>query len=271
MGTRDRLPRPLEAEEDPHLSARGERQSDVALGDSALSNLLRAANDAHAAAAAEQEAEIARLRDEVQRHQMAIDAMSQGVCVFDADMRVVFFNQRLIELYRFDPNRMKPGVPWRDVIEMRDAAGTSPLKANSHLATHQPMRAGQQSHEWLDRLPDGRTLQVRRQALPGGGWISLHQDVTQLKDPGTPLDERLSLQTLIDCLHDNVWVKDAESRFVVSNKVTAKRMGFASPADLIGKTDLELLPAEIAQKFYDDEQTNHPQRPADDRHRGIRP
>ena len=31
-------------------------------------------------------------------------------------------------------------------------------------------------------------------------------------------------------------------------------MGFAEPADLIGKTDLELLPAEIAQKFFDDEQ-----------------
>ena len=31
-------------------------------------------------------------------------------------------------------------------------------------------------------------------------------------------------------------------------------MGFADPADLIGKSDLELLPLEIAQKFFDDEQ-----------------
>jgi diguanylate cyclase (GGDEF)-like protein/PAS domain S-box-containing protein len=67
-------------------------------------------------------------------------------------------------------------------------------------------------------------------------------------------DERISLQALIDRLPDNLWVKDAKSRFVISNKVTATRMGIAGPADLIGKTDLELLPAEIARKFYADEQ-----------------
>ncbi len=67
-------------------------------------------------------------------------------------------------------------------------------------------------------------------------------------------DERISLQALIDWLPDNLWVKDVESRFVISNKVTATRMGLAEPAALIGKSDLELLPREIAQKFYADEQ-----------------
>ena len=75
-----------------------------------------------------------------------------------------------------------------------------------------------------------------------------------LRDQRAGFDERVSLQTLIDCLHDNLWVKDVESRFVITNKVTATRMGKTDPADLIGKNDLELLPAEIAQKFYDDEQ-----------------
>ena len=67
-------------------------------------------------------------------------------------------------------------------------------------------------------------------------------------------DERLSLQALIDRLPDNLWVKDVKSRFVISNQATAARMGFVGPADLIGKTDLELLPPEIAQKFFADEQ-----------------
>src|ERR1700691_5525114 len=67
-------------------------------------------------------------------------------------------------------------------------------------------------------------------------------------------DERFSLQALIDSLPDNLWVKDVESRFVISNKITATRIGVAGPTDLIGKTDHELLPPELAEKFFSDEQ-----------------
>ena len=67
-------------------------------------------------------------------------------------------------------------------------------------------------------------------------------------------DERFSLQALIDSLPDNLWVKDVESRFVISNKITATRIGVAGATDLIGKTDLELLPPELAEKFFADEQ-----------------
>ena len=110
------------------------------------------------------------------------------------------------------------------------------------------------SREWCDKLSDGRTIAVRRQALPVGGWISTDEDVTELRDQRAGFDERVSLQTLIDCLHDNLWVKDVESRFVITNKVTATRMDLTDTADLIGKTDFELLPLELAQKFHDDEQ-----------------
>ena len=129
-----------------------------------------------------------------------------------------------------------------------------PLEVGDYLVLRAPMRLDEQSREWRDKLSDGRTIAVRRQALPGGGWISTHEDVTELRDQRAGFDERVSLQTLIDCLHDNLWVKDVESRFVICNKVTATRMGFAEPADVIGKSDLELLPLEIAQKFFDDEQ-----------------
>ena len=63
------------------------------------------------------------------------------------------------------------------------------------------------------------------------------------------------MQALIDFLPDNLWVKDVNGRFVICNKVTASRMGYQSSADLIGKTDLELLSPDIAEKFFADEQT----------------
>jgi diguanylate cyclase (GGDEF)-like protein/PAS domain S-box-containing protein len=230
------------------------RDDEASVGDSALSNLLRAANDAHLTAARGQQDEIDRLAEQGDRYRAAIEALPQGVCVFDGQPRLVVCNRRYADLYRLDPDRLQPGVHWRDVVNLRLAAGTLPLEVGEYLATRAPMRLDEPSREWRDKLPDGRTVAVRRQALPGGGWISTHEDVTELHNQRAGFDERVSLQTLIDCLHDNLWVKDVESRFVICNKVTATRMGFAETADVIGKSDLELLPAELAQKFVDDEQ-----------------
>ena len=97
-------------------------------------------------------------------------------------------------------------------------------------------------------------IQMRHQPTPDGGWVGTHEDVTEFKAERRAANDRLSLQALIDRLPDNLWVKDVNSRFIIANQVTADRIGVAGPQDLIGKTDFELLPKELAQKFYDDEQ-----------------
>jgi len=229
------------------------RGDEPSVGDSALSNLLRAASDAHLNAERGREDEIGRLAEQADRCNAAIEALPQGVCVFDGQARLAVCNRRYAELYRLDPERLQPGVTWREIVDLRLAAGTLPLEVGDYLVQRAPMRLDEPSREWRDKLSDGRTIAVRRQVLPDGGWISTHEDVTELRDQRAGFDERVSLQTLIDCLHDNLWVKDVESRFVICNKVTATRMGFAETVDLIGKSDLELLPMELAQKFFDDE------------------
>jgi PAS domain-containing protein len=89
--------------------------------------------------------------------------------------------------------------------------------------------------------------------MPDGGWFSTHQDITELHDDSAAANERISLQTLIDWVPDNLWVKDVESLFVIANKATAIRMGFAGPEDLIGRTDLELCLPEKARQYFSDE------------------
>ena len=237
------------------MRAKRQRHRDeVSAGDSAIESLLRAANDAQHAAVSGQQAEIGRLAEESNLYHAVVEALPQGVCAFDGQARLALCNRSYADLYRLDVERLKAGTTWREIVDLRLAAGTLPLDVANYLVLRAPMRLDEQSREWRDKLPDGRTIAVRRQALAGGGWISTHEDITELRDQRAGFDERVSLQTLIDCLHDNLWVKDVESRFVICNKVTAARMGRAEPADLIGKSDLELLPQEIAQKFFDDEQ-----------------
>jgi PAS domain S-box-containing protein len=65
--------------------------------------------------------------------------------------------------------------------------------------------------------------------------------------------ERNVLRTMIDLLPAFIYTKDAHSRFTACNKLVANRMG-VEPDDLIGKTDFDFFPREMAERFFADEQ-----------------
>jgi PAS domain S-box-containing protein len=67
------------------------------------------------------------------------------------------------------------------------------------------------------------------------------------------LDERNQLRTLIDNMPDFIYIKDRESRFIVANIKVTTVMG-AKPEELIGKTDFDFYPHDLASQFYEDEQ-----------------
>ena len=220
-----------------------------------LATLAKLAASSFEGVERELRAEIAQLQTSLLHHQVALGASAQGICVFDAEERLVLSNRRYAEIYRLAPEQIRPGMALREIVELRVAAGTyADAAANDYLSFCTANNLAEQELIWTAKLQDGRTIQMRHQPIAGGGWVGTHEDVTNIEAEYGAANERLSLQALIDKLPDNLWVKDINSRFVIANQITATRMGIAKPADLIGKTDLELLPHEIAQKFYDDEQ-----------------
>jgi PAS domain S-box-containing protein len=67
-------------------------------------------------------------------------------------------------------------------------------------------------------------------------------------------EERNLLQTVIDSLPDFIFIKDADSRFIFNNRAHVKGLGATSPNELIGKTDFDIFPQELAKLYYEDEQ-----------------
>jgi two-component system NtrC family sensor kinase len=65
--------------------------------------------------------------------------------------------------------------------------------------------------------------------------------------------ERTLLRTMIDLIPAFIYAKDTESRFIAINAHLARHMGTTS-ADALGKTDFDFWPAELATKFFNDEQ-----------------
>ena len=66
-------------------------------------------------------------------------------------------------------------------------------------------------------------------------------------------NERLQLRTLIDNLPYSIYVKDTECRFVVANQTCARRIGVASPEELVGHDDRKFYTPEAAHQYREDE------------------
>jgi PAS domain S-box-containing protein len=94
----------------------------------------------------------------------------------------------------------------------------------------------------------------RNQALADAN-ATLQQQIAVRERIEQVLDrERDLLRTLIDSLPDYVYAKDAEGRFVIANLGVARQLGFESPNAVIGKSDFELFPHELAARYRADEQ-----------------
>jgi len=64
--------------------------------------------------------------------------------------------------------------------------------------------------------------------------------------------ERLMLRTLVDNLPDFIYAKDAVGRFLLANASVARHMG-TTPENLLGKTDFDFFPPDLAEAYAEDE------------------
>ncbi len=66
-------------------------------------------------------------------------------------------------------------------------------------------------------------------------------------------NERNLLRTVIENIPAHIYFKDQESRFILCNQATAEFMGVTSSKDMIGKTDFDFFPYNIAEDFREKE------------------
>lgn len=121
----------------------------------------------------------------VQNHRfdMALANMGEGLCMFDADKRLVVCNDRYATMYHLPPELLKNGTPHHDIIRHRILHGIlkgerDDAAAERVLATLRALPT-QEASTRIDELADGRLICVTRQPMAGGGWVATHLDVTE--------------------------------------------------------------------------------------------
>lgn len=78
------------------------------------------------------------------------------------------------------------------------------------------------------------------------GFSNVVRDITQQKRDAEALQESYRLlQTVIEGTGDAIFVKDRQGRYKLANSATARIFG-TSKEEVLGKTDSELLPSEVA-------------------------
>jgi diguanylate cyclase (GGDEF)-like protein len=109
----------------------------------------------------------------------ALDNMSQGLLMFDAQARLVICNRRYMEMYSLDPGAVKPGCHLRELLELRAAQGTFSGDPDRYVAALLQRLSAQSPETLLVELADGRTIAVLNHPTPDGGWVATHEDITE--------------------------------------------------------------------------------------------
>jgi diguanylate cyclase (GGDEF)-like protein/PAS domain S-box-containing protein len=85
-------------------------------------------------------------------------------------------------------------------------------------------------------------------------FVATIVNITDRKLAEEALDhERRLLRTVIDNIPDQIFAHDRDCRFILNNLSDAKVMGVSTPADLLGKSDLDFYPPELANRYQADD------------------
>jgi methyl-accepting chemotaxis protein len=110
---------------------------------------------------------------------VALDNMSQGLCMFDGNERLVICNRRYVELYRLPPAATKSGTTLSQLLEQRIASGTFARDIDEYRRDLLASMADGDTTSAEVASADGRTISVINRPMPGGGWVATHEDITE--------------------------------------------------------------------------------------------
>ena len=109
----------------------------------------------------------------------ALNNMGQGLCMFDADRRLMLWNQRYLTMYRIAPGRLFVGCTLEQMLEERKLAGTDYRNKDQMDAKLQAAIKTRSADSVIAELADGRIVHLAYQPTQNGGWVFTHEDITE--------------------------------------------------------------------------------------------
>jgi histidine kinase len=145
----------------------------------------------------------------------SLEHLPQGVVIVDADLKLVAWNSRYVELFRFPAELLRVGQPIEALFRhnaQRGLLGPGPIEdAIQRRLDH--LRSGK-AHLRETEKSDGTVLEIRGNPLPDGGFVTSYADITSYRNAAR------ELRSLADSLERRV---DERTRALAAAKQDAER------------------------------------------------
>jgi diguanylate cyclase (GGDEF)-like protein len=166
------------------------------------------------------------LRKTNARFDAALANMPTGLSMFDADGRLLVWNQHYIELYSMSPDIVRHGADIYDIIAHRKQTAGPDMDPRAYVDEFRSGLLRDGSSAKTSRLRSGRMISVTNTAIAGGGWIAIHEDITERVGDEEALFNQaaelarinLRFDTALSHMTQGLSMFDERKRLVVWNK-----------------------------------------------------
>ncbi len=126
----------------------------------------------------------ARAEDKNSQLQVTLAGMSDGVAMIDGDMRLVEWNEKFPEIASVPADLLRVGLPMQEILRAQAAAGVfGEVDIEAEAARRlEILRSGAFPTTIERTRPDGRVVELRRNRLPDGGFVTLYSDITARRE-----------------------------------------------------------------------------------------
>jgi methyl-accepting chemotaxis protein len=132
-----------------------------------------------------------RMQVDNRRMRVALNNMSQGLCMFDHHERLVVCNRRYMDLYELPDEVVQPGRTLASLLEYRIAKGNFPRDPDEYRKGLVAAMAQGKTTTAEVKSASGRMVSIINRPMTDGGWVATHEDITERRDAER---ERASMQ-----------------------------------------------------------------------------
>ncbi|WP_163558585.1 NahK/ErcS family hybrid sensor histidine kinase/response regulator [Halomonas sp. NO4] len=181
--------------------------------------------------------------------QATIENISQGISVVDQNLRLVVWNQRYLELFRFPDHLIRVGAPIDKIFRYNAHNGEyGPGDPEEHVRLLIDNIRDGQPHRYVRYRQDGSVLEVQGNPMPGGGFVYTYLDITQQKR----IEEALirsenNIRIYTDNVPALIAYFDKECRYLFTNRAYEQAFGI-DRNEVIGKHVDTVITGEMARE-----------------------